>query len=815
MRVGSYDVAMEFDPPNRRFSGAVSVDLTTEAGPLVLHAADLVIRGATLDGAPVRPELDPARQELRIPIPTEGPHVVRFEFDGSVLPNGLSGMYVSPFGAGAEILTTQMYPAGARRFFPCIDVPAVKAEFRFRVGVPREAHVVFNTDPVEEVPAGDRKWVRFAPTPRMSTYLLYLGIGPFEETQRSDGGLRTIVAHPRGRGAAAAFALDHAARYLRAYEAYYAIPYPLPKLHLVAVPSFWAGAMENWGAIAFRETALLVDETTDAFARRWNRLVLAHEIAHQWFGNLVTNAWWSDFWLNEAFATFVSHRIVDRVHPGEATWGDFVAREATRGFAQDALATSHPIEVEIRAPEEIGEIADGITYGKGASILRMIEAYLGEGAFRAGVTAYLNAHRYDAARGSDLWAALDAHSGAPVSRIMAEWITRPGHPLVELRTDGGELVATQRRFHADGHRDPATWPIPFVVEVDGATHRTLLEDRPFRVPIRPGAAVRADPDRTGFYRLRFDGALDAAVLDRWDAYSEIDQWGLLLDAYFFLTSGDATLEQYLARIDRTRTTDRYLPAVTAARQLRGFTEFLDRVPRLAEAHRGFFRTQYDRLGSRRGEGEPEAIGVLRNAVGWGLIDADPEARHALAHAYARAPTSIDRDLLDVATAAYVRDGGPSAWQAVRDGIASVRSDEEAFRLATSLPFAPGPAEFRSTLDLLAGPSLSASRVWDVLRFANGVPVHAPALWAWYAERLPALEERWRGTPLLSMLLPEALPRVGLGRSAEVRAYFATHRFKEAERGVAEGLERLRLREILAGRLGAAGSATVAPTRGGA
>ncbi|MCI4366250.1 MAG: M1 family metallopeptidase [Thermoplasmata archaeon] len=802
MRIETYDLSMAFDPPARRFTGRVEIHLTTDAEPLVLQAAGLTLGPTSVDGRPVDPVPDPVTDELRVPTGPAGPHQIRLEFAGTILPDGLAGMYVSPFGPGQEILTTQMYPAGARRFFPCVDLPAVKAVFHVTVAVPAESAVVFNTDPVEDRRDGDIRRIRFAPTPRMSTYLLYFGIGPFEETRRTDGNLRTIVAHPAGRSRSAAFALDHAARYVREYESYYAIPYPLPKLHLVAVPSFWAGAMENWGAIAFRETALLVDERTDAMSRRWNRLVLCHEIAHQWFGNLVTNAWWSDFWLNEAFATFVASRIIDRVHPGEAAWSDFVQRETGRGFSQDVLDCAHPVEVPINGPDEIGEIADGITYGKGASVLRMIEAYLGEPAFRRGVTAYLNAHRYDAARTADLWTALDANSDVPVSRIMREWVGRPGHPVLEIGRDDDGLVVTQRRFHADGRADPSHWPVPLVVEVDGVRHRTLLEGDAYRVPAKAGAKVRVDPDRTGFYHLRYAEALGREIVDRWDELSELDQWGLLVDRGFFLTSGDATLPEYLAVVEKASRSDRYLPSLTAARELRGYRRFREKVPTLQAAYRQFYQRQFERLGPSRRPGEPEATGVLRSAVGWGLLDADEEARHRFAQAFQQDEAAIDRDLLDVATTAYVQEGGASAWEVAAARVAAPGSDEEAFRFATSLPDTHDPACYDRTLELLEGPSLSASRIWDVLRAANGPPAYHARLWGWYQVNLGRLEERWKGTPLLSLLMPETIPTVGFGRGDAVRAYFDAHPYPSAERGIREGLERLRLRERLADRLGA-------------
>jgi tricorn protease interacting factor F2/3 len=802
VRVEGYDLSLSIDPPARRFRGTVVVRLSTDEPWIRLNAVELTFGIATVDGTVVEPQSNPGAQEVVLPAGTAGEHTARLDFSGAVLPDGLIGMYVSPFGSGREILTTQMYPTGARRLFPCLDVPAAKAEFRVSVRVPKGHRVIFNTDPVEEQADGEATRVQFAPTPRMSTYLLYLGVGPFEESERTDGNLRVIVGHPAGRGASAQFALDHASRYLREYESYYAIPYPLPKLHLIAVPSFWAGAMENWGAITFRETTLLVDERTNAAARRWNRQVLCHEIAHQWFGNLVTNAWWNDFWLNEAFATFVAGRIVDRVHPGESTWSDFVQYEAGRGFSQDVLDTAHPIEVEIKAPEEIGEIADGITYGKGASILRMIESFLGEAAFRAGVTAYLREHSYATATGADLWSSLDRHSGQPVSRIMREWVQRPGHPMVEVRREGSAMVVTQRRFRFSGKKEPSDWPIPLSIEIDGTVHRTILEGGEYRLAAPPGARLRVNPDRTGFFHTRYDGELAEEIARRWPELSEIDQWGLLFDRGLFLASGDGSLDQFLAVVAHAAASTTYLPVLTAARQLRAYGPFLEKVPELAAAHREFYRSQLRRLGLTRSPGEPESTGVLREALGYGLLDSVPEVVHQLAHGFSVSEGSIDRDLLDAATIAYVKTGGAEAWDTVRNRIPSATSDEEASRLATGLPYTSDPDRFGRTLALLEGPEFAASRIWDILADSRFNTQFSDRLWGWYERQLPALAERWKGTPLLSALLPETLAWCGLGRGDAVRSYFADHRFPEAERGVREGLERLAIRERLAVRLGA-------------
>lgn len=804
MRIDRYDLHLDIDPSGRSFRGRVELRLGADRPELRLHAVDLAIGSVTLDGSAVPFHVDAAAQELRVEGVAPGAHRLLCEFAGRALPDGLTGMYVSPFGPGAEILTTQMYPTGARRFFPCRDEPAEKAEFHVTVRVPRAARVVFNTDPASESEKDGHRTIRFLPTPRMSTYLLYLGVGPFEETERRSDGLRTIVAHPAGRTSDAAFALEHAEGFVRAYEAYYAIPYPLPKLHLVAVPSFWAGAMENWGAIAFRETLLLVDARTDTYTRRWSRNVLAHEIAHQWFGNLVTNRWWNDFWLNESFANFVATRIIDRVHPGEATWEDFTQVETGRGFAQDALDSTHPVEVPIERPEQIGEIADGITYGKGASLLRMIESYLGEPAFRRGVTAYLKAHAYGSATGAELWASLDRTSDVPVSRIMPVWVSRPGHPVVDVRREGATLALTQRRFRYGDRGDDAPWPIPVEIDVGGRPERRLHEGGTLRLPVDPGASIRVNPNRPGFYHVRYDPVLAGEIVGRWGALTDLDQWGLLLDRFFFLASGDGTLTEYLAVVDRATHGDRYLAALTAARQLRSLTPFLGRSAALRTAHRDFFETQFARVGPTHRPGEPSELGTLRSAIALGLLDASPEAAGRFAATYRDAEASLDADLLDAADFAFVRSGGREAWRHERARIASAPSDQVAQRLACALVQTPDPASLSEALDLLAGTELAGSRVYDVLRLARYNLAGAGKLWEWYEIHLPRLEERWKGTPLLSLMLGEGLCWTGLERGERVRAYFGSHRFPEADRGIREGLERLGVWERLAERLTAPG-----------
>src|SRR6266849_873800 len=341
--------------------------------------------------------------------------------------------------------------------------------------------------PIEsEKKEGAKKTVTFQKTPKMSTYLRYLGVGKFAEDRNSHGKTELYAAYAaRPKSIVKTeFSFEAAQKVLDFYETYFGIPYSLPKLHQVAVPEFAYGAMENWGAIAYREILMHVDKDTSVKAKKRVAGVIAHEIAHMWFGDLVTMKWWDDIWLNESFATFMGHKSVDSAYPQWAIWDDFVRTEMAgfcpspehRGaLARDGLKSTHPIEARVKDPEEIEELFDEISYGKGASILRMIEAYIGHENFQKGVANYLQEFRYSNASGRDFWSHLQKASGAEVSRIMEAWISKAGYPIVTAAFSNGKLLLEQERFLLAGGIDKRTWPVPITMSVEGKAQRVLLE----------------------------------------------------------------------------------------------------------------------------------------------------------------------------------------------------------------------------------------------------------------------------------------------------------------------------------------------------
>jgi puromycin-sensitive aminopeptidase len=529
----AYRAELAVDLTHDRFEGSIDIDLTVaEPAPRVhLHgvgltvtAAHLSVGGAQHDVANIAADTpsETLTLELAQPLPA-GPASLHLEWSGAFSP-GLRGLY-----RAGSIAVTQFEAADARRVFPCFDEPAFKATWTLALRDVGEGVPVISNGRILDDAAGPdgRRRIRFAPTPVMSSYLVALAIGdlvPSEPVVARDVPIRTWSV-PAKR-ALTAFAQDAAAAVLPRLEDYFGLPYPFGKLDQLGIPDFEAGAMENAGCITFREVALLLDPATAPLAMQKRVAeVITHELAHQWFGNLVTMVWWDDLWLNEAFATWMAFKIVAAWRPEWRIWMDF---EVGKGSALvlDAMQSAHPIRAEINNAEEAGESFDAITYEKGGAVLRMIEGYLGEDRFREGIRLYMRRHREDNATADDLWGALGEASGEPILPLANGWIRRTGYPVVSVAAeDGGAgvvLALDQRRFFSDPaarESDPPTrWLIPMVVRYrddDGMKEqRILLEGATARAALPARGRVRwlvANAGAAGFYRCRYDEKLLAAM----------------------------------------------------------------------------------------------------------------------------------------------------------------------------------------------------------------------------------------------------------------------------------------------------------------
>src|SRR5438067_1152873 len=479
VRPREYEIRLEPDLEAGRFRGEVDIAVGVERKrqEVVLHAAELKVERATAhaDGvettARVRADADAQTVTLRFPrsLPA-GDARLRLRFSGR-LNQHLRGLYAAS-ADGRRYAFSQCEAADARRIFPCFDEPAFKARFRLAVTVPDGLRAVSNSPIEAEHDGPDGHVIRFAPTPLLSTYLFALAVGALEASaERLLGTVPIRIWHAPGKGHLTELGLEAAAEALRRLEEYFDIPYPYGKLDLVAVPDFEAGAMENAGAVFFRETLLLLDPATVSLNEHKRAgEVIAHELAHMWYGDLVTMAWWDDLWLNEAFATWMAYRVVDDWRPEWRLWQGF-EHDRAGALALDALANTHPIYGEVRSVAEATQNFDAITYEKGAAVVRMIEHFLGAEKFRDGVRLYMRRHREGNAVAADLWHALEAASGREVARVAQAWIEKAGFPLVAFgRAKGAAdrvLRVRQERFFADpkvaAARRRDRWPLPLVV----------------------------------------------------------------------------------------------------------------------------------------------------------------------------------------------------------------------------------------------------------------------------------------------------------------------------------------------------------------
>ncbi|MBI5698468.1 MAG: M1 family peptidase, partial [Thaumarchaeota archaeon] len=482
MQVIPLNYSLSFEPifSNFTFEGKeiITVNIPKPTNTITLHAAELKIKKCLVQFAgksiPAQTKLDEKNETLTIKLGTKISKTAKIiiEYTG-ILNDRLVGFYRSQYkdksGKTKYLATTQFEAADARRAFPCWDEPAAKATFEISIITEPNHTAISNTNQTLKKKIGNKVLYQFAKTPIMSTYLVYLGVGEFEFLQSRLGKVVMRIVTTKGNSKKGKFALDLCKKLVKSYEDYFGIKYPLPKLDLIAVPDFASGAMENWGAITFRETILLYDEKTSSTqTKQFIAEVVSHELAHQWFGNLVTMKWWNDLWLNESFATFMATKFVDKFYPEWKLWDQFLEDTMNTAMSLDALHSSHPIDVKVNKPSEIREIFDAISYDKGGCVLKMLESFVTEKNFRAGLRVYLKKFSYKNAEGNDLWDEIGQSAKMPVRSMVNSWLKQVGFPLVEAQKQDSKLVLMQKRFVLEQKgNQKGLWEIPIVIGSNG------------------------------------------------------------------------------------------------------------------------------------------------------------------------------------------------------------------------------------------------------------------------------------------------------------------------------------------------------------
>jgi aminopeptidase N len=543
----------------------IDIDVREATTAVVLNAVNTTLTRATIEDERLAATiaLDAAGETATLTFPRPlgvGAHKLRIDFTAHVNKFG-RGLYVVdyPTERGAKrMLASQLEPADARRIFPCWDEPAFKATFALTVTVPRHFLAVSNMPVAREEPVTPRlKQVTFETTPKMSSYLFALVAGELQRLSAQADGTTVSVVTTTGKSAQGRFALDTAVDLLRYFNDYFGVKYPLPKLDLIAVPGGFGGAMENWGAITFFESLLLFDPASSAAAtQRSIFIVVAHEIAHQWFGNLVTMGWWDNLWLNEGFASWMQMKAAEHFYPQWQVWLNSVGRQYAMDI--DARRTSHPVQQPVANETEAMAAFDAITYSKGQALIRMIEQYLGERTFRDGIRRYMAAHAYGSTTTADLWSALQTASGKPVASIAATFTEQAGVPLIRAETacagDNQQVTLRQERFTVHDP-DAATqrWQVPVAI---GPLHAlrpaetVLVQGEPVEVAAgRCGEPVKVNLASIGYYRVQYDDATQVTLAKSLALMSAADRLNLIADQWALVEAGRAAPSAFFELVE--------------------------------------------------------------------------------------------------------------------------------------------------------------------------------------------------------------------------------------------------------------------------
>ncbi len=819
VRPQRYDLRLAPDLATTTFRGEVSVELlagapTTE---LICNAAELDVTDARLEvdgrviGVDVRVDeaLEQVHMTLAEALPA-GTAVLHLSFSG-VLNDRLRGFYRSTYtgddGGDRTIAVTQFEPTDARRAFPCWDEPEFKAVFGVTLDVADDLLAVSNGPELSREDLGDGLVrIRFADTMPMSTYLVAFVIGPMETTGPVDvDGVPLRIVHRPGQGDLADFALEVGAFALRFFADYYGIAYPGDKVDMVAVPDFAFGAMENLGCVVYRETLLLVDPESATQSELLAVVdVIAHELAHMWFGDLVTMRWWNGIWLNEAFATFMEMRCSAAFRPDWERWMHF-GRERSGAFDVDALATTRPIEYPVLTPADAEGMFDTLTYQKGSAVVRMLEQYLGEDAFRDGIRRYLQTHQFGNTETGDLWDALEAETGEPVRAMMDSWIFQGGFPLVSASTVDGALRLRQQQFRFAGpsEDDQARWQVPVVVRTAAGTERVLLDEREVTLPL-PSPATSEQPvvvnaGGHAFYRVSYDDDLEQAVLAGLDHLQPLERYAVLDDAHGLTLSGGrragdlARVIQRLADIGETDLSVWQLAA--SSLELLHRVASADERPAVSAWICRLLAPLDAQLGSEVDPEDDDRTRALRGLVlGLRGTHGDPAAMTSAAAVFdqqVRNPADVDAELGAGALKAAAITADEARFDAMLDRFRHGDTPQEQVRYLYASATVADPVLFDRYLDLLDTDEVRSQNLAFAYRAALRNVAHDARAWSVVRSRWGDIRARLPFNA--NQRLVEGITSITDPALADdIEAFLADHPIPEAAKLIAQHVERMRV-----------------------
>ncbi len=829
-----YSIRIVPDIDKLTFSGTETVKLSAHSPVhrLVLNALELKITGASLDGKALLESairIDEKTELLTLELPSQlaaGDHTLALSFSGKINQQG-QGLFYARYqeqGSGTKkiMLGTQFEATDARRLFPCWDEPVFRARFQLTAVIPENWFAVSNMPIESERKIAGGKEVRFAATPSMSSYLNVFVAGELDLIESQSGLTQIRVITTKGKAEMGRYALEATAQILKYYNDYFGVPYPLPKLDQIALPGGFGGAMENWGGITYYEAALLFDPKNSSAETKQNIYeVLAHEMAHQWFGDLVTMAWWDNLWLNEGFASWMGTKCTAHFNPQWEVWlRRNLPRDPTRrvgitkeqAMEGDARSTTHPIQQPIATEAEANSAFDDITYKKGQSFLRMLESFLSQDVFRDGIRRYMAAHKFSNSTTADLWNALSESSGQPIAEIAAGWTEQPGFPVVKVkRGEGGKVSLTQERFTINfRNAPPLEWKIPltYSIDVGQAPVSVLMTGKSAHLQNIPAdRALKLNVKGAGNYRVEYDEPSWNLLLRTLPQMGVEDRVDLLSDAWALVQANRASVSRYFELVDK-------LPSSTELAEREQIINVLDFINRLligrperekfqADA-RSILRPTFDALGWDPKASEPATAGNLRASLINALGDLNDQEIIAGCRErfkrYLTNPQSLQPDLRPPVLAVVGRYADEATWNQLHELGLKTTSTEEKQNYYDALAGAIDPTLVKKTLPIALTDELPTSRAIFLVSRVARESDHPDIAWDFAKANMKALLAKTdalganRYAPSLFTFFSED------SRANELKAYGKTNLPAESATEVAKAVDEIQFRSEFEKRL---------------
>jgi len=830
-----YALTVNINFPTNSYEGDETIDLklTKPSDTITLNALELDFHEVTVSAGgktqTAKVSTDAKNEMATFTVPNqlpEGPATVHIKFTGH-LNDKLRGFYLSTY-KGRKYEVSQMESTDARVAFPCFDEPAYKATFDLTAIVDKGDTAISNGEIVSDTPGpGDKHSIKFSTSPKMSSYLVALTVGDWKCVSDHTDGVKVSVCTVPGKENLTQFPLEASKYILHYYDNYYGIKYPLPKLDNIAVPDFQAGAMENWGAIIYRESALLVDDKTASVGTKQNVAdTIAHEMAHQWFGDLVTMAWWDDIWLNEGFATWMTPHPLAQWQPD---WmeGQQVAGNTQRALSHDASENTRAIHQEAETRAEIEQLFDGIAYGKSAAVLHMLEAYLGPETFRKGVNLYLKEHAYGNATAADFWTAMAQASKQPIDKIMPTFVLQKGAPFLDVsaKCEGGNttLQLSQKRYFETPEQfnqpNDELWQVPICAK--GIDPPQLAQQRrDLGAPANGSSAgqqqcfvmtkreqqftmkgcpkfVFPDANALGYYRFNYDApGLRQLGSGAESALTAEERIAMVGNEWALMRVGKHAVGDYLALGAQFKNTPGVVLLEDFGHRLKGINDDL-----LTDADRPEFqawlRTQFSpvlqQLGyTARPNDTPEQKQKRAYLfMGLGNLGDDPEViqqARTMIQEYMKDPASIDGTLAGAVVAVAARHGDAELYDQYLAQIKKASSPQEQYQYFYALPEFPQPELTKRTLDATLTPAVRGQDLYILLPML-GNPTSQNETWDFMRTHFDQLQAKTGGgLGGVGIFLYGAQIFCSSEKANEVKQFFQQHPFPGTERNQRETIE---------------------------